>query len=70
MSEGTKERGLLGDIAMFTFIIVLILAVIYFTGNWPWFLKWVANLEVKIRSFLDVFTTNMKSVVDVAQNVS
>lgn len=70
MSEGTKERGLLGDIAMFTLIIVLALTVIYFTGNWPWFLKWVANLEAGIRDFVDVFTTNIKSVVGVTQNIS
>lgn len=70
MSEGTKERGLLGDIAMFALIVGLILVAIYFTGNWPWFLKLVANLEVEIQDFIKMFTNNIKSVLDVAQNVS
>jgi len=68
MSEETKERGLLGDIFVLAIIIGLALAAIYFTGNWPWFLKTVANLEVEVRNFVDMFTNNIKSVGDVAQN--
>ncbi len=67
MSEGTKERGLLGDIMVFAIIIGLALAAIYATGNWPWFLKMVANLEAEVRDFIGVFTTNVKSVTDVVQ---
>ncbi|MBO6055529.1 MAG: hypothetical protein J6P84_00905 [Alphaproteobacteria bacterium] len=70
MSEETKERGLLGDIAVFAFVIGLALAAVYFTGNWPWFLKVVANLQAEVLDFVNVFTTNIKSVINVAQNVS
>lgn len=70
MSEETKKRGLLGDIAMFLFIVGLALAAIYFSGNWSWFLRLMANLEVEIRDFVDLFMSNIKSVVDVAQNAS
>ena len=63
MSEETKERGLLGDIAVFAFVIGLALAAVYFTGNWPWFLKVVANLQAEVLDFVNVFTTNIKSVI-------
>lgn len=66
MSEGAR-RGLLGDIAVFAFIVGLILAAIYFTGNWSWFLKTVANLEVEIQNLIKTLTSNVKGVVDVAQ---
>lgn len=68
MSEEKRERGLLGDIAIFVFIIGLGLAAIYMTGNWPWFLKMVANLEAEIQDFISMFTSNIKSVSDVARN--
>ncbi len=63
MSEGSGgERGLLTDIFIFVLIIGLGLAAIYFTGNWPWFLKIMGNLQEGIMDFLATFTENIKSV--------
>lgn len=70
MSEESKskERGLLTDIGIFIVIVGLALAAIYASGNWPWFLKTVANLEVEVRGFINTFTTNIQTVVDTVQN--
>lgn len=70
MSEEKKERGLLGDIIMFAFLIGLALAAIYFSGNWPWLMKVVAMLDAEFCKFVDMFKTNVGSVIDVAQTVS
>lgn len=70
MSEEKKERGLLGDIVMFALFIGLALAAIYFTGNWPWLMRVVASLEAEFQSFINMFKTNVGSVVDVVQNIS
>ena len=68
MSEETKERGLLTDIAIFVVVIGLGLGAIYTTGNWPWFLKMLANLEAEVRSFISTLTTNIQSVTDVVKS--
>ena len=67
MDERT-ERGLLTDIAIFVVIVVLALSAIYMTGNWPWFLKLLANLEAEVRSFVDMFVNNIQSVTDVVKS--
>ena len=63
-----KERGLLTDIAVFLVIVGLALCAIYFSGNWPWFLEMVADLEAELRSFINTFTSNVQSVTDVVSN--
>lgn len=68
MSEETKERGLLTDIAIFIAIVGLGLAAIYATGNWPWFLKMIANLEVEVRNFAEMFVNNVRSVTGVVKS--
>ena len=68
MSEEKQERGLLGDIAIFVVVIGLGLAAIYMSGNWPWFLKMVANFETDVKDFVNMFTTNVKDVANIAQN--
>jgi len=60
--ESGGERGLLTDISIFVLIIGLGLAAIYFTGNWPWFLEIMANLQEGIMDFLATFTENISSV--------
>ena len=70
MSEEKKERGLLGDILFFCFLIGLALAAIHFTGNWPWLMKIVASLDAEFQSFVKMFKTNIGTVIDVAQTVS
>ncbi len=68
--ESGGERGLLTDILIFVLIIGLGLAAIYFSGNWPWFLNIVANLQESVMDFVATFTENVKSVQDVAPAVT
>ena len=63
-----KERGLLTDIAIFIVIVGLGLAAIYATGNWPWFLKMIANLEVEVRDFAEMFVNNIQSLTEVVKS--
>jgi hypothetical protein len=66
--EKSSERGLLTDIFMFLVLGGLALAAIYFTGNWPWFMKMVANLDVEIRDFIKMFKDNLGMVADTVQS--
>ncbi len=68
--ESGGERGLLTDIFIFILIVGLGLAAIYFTGNWPWFLKIVASLQESVMDFVATFTENVKSVQDVTPAVT
>ncbi len=63
-----ERRGLLTDLGIFALIVGLGLAAIYFSGNWPWFLKMVANLEAEAKDFANIFISNIQSVTDVAKN--
>lgn len=69
--EGAKkeERGLLTDIFMFLVLAGLALAAIYLTGNWPWFMKMVANLDVEVRNFVKMFQENVGTVANTVQNI-
>ena len=63
-----KERGLLTDIAILIVVVGLGLGAIYTTGNWPWFLRTVSNLEVEARDFVKTFTSNIQSVTDTVKD--
>ena len=67
MNEKT-ERGLLTDIAIFVVIVALALLAIYMTGNWPWFLKMVANLEAEARNFANMFVSNIQILTDTVKS--
>ncbi len=67
--EGSGERGLLTDIFIFLVLGGLALAAIYLTGNWPWFMKMVANLDVEVRNFIKMFQENVGTVADTVQSV-
>ena len=66
--EKSGERGLLTDIGIFLLLAGLALAAIYLTGNWPWFMKMVANLDVEVRSFIKMFQENIGTVVNTVQS--
>lgn len=68
-SEKSGERGLLTDIFIFLLLVGLALAAVYFTGNWPWFMKMVANLDVELRNFTKMFQENVGTVVNTVQNI-
>ena len=56
MSEG-KERGLIGEICIFAFFIALLLAAVYFTGNWN-----------NMLNFLNRFMHEAHNAADVAKD--
>lgn len=66
-SEKSGERGLLTDIFIFLVLAGLALAAIYLTGNWPWFMKMVTNLDMEVRDFIKMFKENIGTVVDTVQ---
>ena len=66
--EKSSERGLLTDIFIFLVLVGLGLAAIYLTGNWPWFMKTVANLDVEVRNFIKMFQENIGTVVNTVQS--
>jgi len=66
-SAKKEERGPLTDIFIFLVLAGLALAAIYLTGNWPWFMKMVTNLDVEVRDFIKMFRENIGIVVDTVQ---
>ena len=66
--EKSGERGLLTDIFIFLVLVGLSLAAIYLTGNWPWFMKMIANLDVEVRNFIKMFQENIGTVVNTVQS--
>ncbi len=68
--ESGGERGLLTDIFIFVLIIGLGLAAIYFSGNWPWFMKLFDNFMDGLMEFMAMFTENIKSVAEVVPSAA
>ncbi|MBE6446917.1 MAG: hypothetical protein E7015_00280 [Alphaproteobacteria bacterium] len=69
MSDEHKSRGLLTDLLILTCIVGLILAAIYFSGNWGAFMTYVSNFDIEARKLLNTLVDNVSYVFGVFQSV-